>query len=465
MSDKRQKNQLELAFDEEYRGEAPKDLAGGTESLAAKRGTESLAIGERLMEEVCERENCKQALARVKANKGSSGVDGMTVQQLPKFLKQHWPVIRAQLLSGTYVPHPVKRVEIPKPDGNRFSAGVRKLGIPTVLDRFIQQAVMQVLQRRWDPTFSEHSHGFRPKRSAHQAVAKAQQYIAEGHRWVVDLDLEKFFERVNHDKLMAAIARRVTDKRVLRLIGAFLKVGVMENGLVSTAEEGTPQGGPLSPLLSNIVLDELDRELERRKHRFVRYADDCNIYVRSRRAGQRVMTSVTCFRTRRLQLKVNEAKSAVARPKERKFLGFSFSHNKEPKRRIAPKALMRCKQKIREMTRRTRGISLEQMLKELTAYLRDWKSYFGCCQTPSLLKALDEWIRRRLRSMIWKQGKRVKQRYAQLRHLGIGRDLAAQTAGSPHGPWHLANSPALSIALPLAYFDSVGLPRLFHGLA
>jgi RNA-directed DNA polymerase len=303
------------------------------------------------------------------------------------------------------------------------------------VDRLIQQAVMQVLQRRWDPTFSEHSHGFRPKRSAHQAVAKAQQYIAAGHRWVVDLDLEKFFDRVNHDKLMAAISRRVTDKRVLRLIGAFLKVGVLENGLVSPAEEGTPQGGPLSPLLSNIVLDELDRELERRKHCFVRYADDCNIYVRSQRAGQRVMTNVTRFLTRRLKLKVNEAKSA----------------------------LLRCRQKIRELTRRTRGISLEQMLKELTAYLRGWKSYFGFCQTPSLLKALDEWIRRRLRSMIWKQWKRGKQRYAKLRHLGIRRDLAAQTAGSPHGPWHLANSPALSSALPIAYFDSLALPRLFAG--
>ncbi|MGA7222231.1 MAG: group II intron reverse transcriptase/maturase [Candidatus Acidiferrales bacterium] len=408
------------------------------------------------MEEVCERENCWQAYKRVQANKGSPGIDGVKVGELSGYRKQHWPRIREQLLRGTYQPQAVRRVEIPKPDG-----GVRKLGIPTVLDRLIQQAVRQVLQRRWDPTFSEHSHGFRPKRSAHQAVAQAQQYIAAGNRWVVDLDLEKFFDRVNHDRLMRAIARRITDKRVLRLIGAFLKVGVLENGLGSPAEEGTPQGGPLSPLLSNIVLDELDRELERRKHRLVRYAEDCNIYVRSRGAGQRVMTSVTRFLTRRLKRKVNEAKSAVARPVERKFLGFSFSNNKEPKRRIAPKALLRCKQKIRERTRRTRGIRLEQMMKELAAYLRGWKSYFGFCQTPSLLKTLEEWIRRRLRSMIWKQWKRGKQRYAQLRHLGIGRDLAAQTAGSPHGPWHLANSPALSSALPIAYFDSLGLPRLF----
>ena len=264
---------------------------------------------------------------------------------------------------------------------------------------------------------------------------------------------------------MTAIARRVTDKRVLRLIGAFLKVGVLENGLVSPAEEGTPQGGPRSPLVSNIVLDELDRELERRKHHFVRYADDCNIYVRSQRAGQRVMNSVTGFLTRRLKLKVNESKSAVARPVERKFLGFSFSNNKEPKRRIAPKAVLRCKQKIRELTRRTRGISLEQMLKELTAYLRGWKSYFGFCQTPSLLQQLDQWIRHRLRSMIWKQWKRGKQRYRKLRQRGVGQQLAAQTAGSPHGPWRVANSPALAIALPLAYFDSLDLPRLFDGHA
>jgi RNA-directed DNA polymerase len=270
MSDKRQKNQLVLAFAERDRSETPKATQEGTESLTAKCETESSARQEQLMEEVCKRGNCWQAYKRVKANKGSPGIDGMKVGDLSGYLKQHWPTIREQLLKGTYRPQPVRRVEIPKPDG-----GVRKLGIPTVLDRLIQQAVMQVLQRRWDPTFSEHSHGFRPKRSAHQAIAKAQQYIAAGHRWVVDLDLEKFFDRVNHDKLMASISRRVTDKRVLRLIGAFLKVGVLENGLVSPAEEGTPQGGPLSPLLSNVVLDELDRELERRKHRFVRYADDC----------------------------------------------------------------------------------------------------------------------------------------------------------------------------------------------
>ena len=435
MSDKRQKNQLQmvLAFTSEGRSEAPTARREGTETLTAKRACESPAIPEQVMEEVCGRENLLRALRRVKSNKGSPGIDGMKVDELPGYLKQHWPAIREQLRNGTYKPQPVRRVEIAKPDG-----GVRQLGIPTVLDRFIQQAVMQVLQSKWDGTFSEHSHGFRPQRSAHQAVAKAQQYIAAGNRWVVDLDLEKFFDRVNHDRLMAAIARRVSDKRMLKLIRAFLESGVMENGLVSPAEEGTPQGGPLSPLLSNLVLDELDRELERRQHRFVRYADDCNVYVASERAGKRVMQSVTRFIRQRLKLKVNEAKNAVARPQERKFLGFSFTGGAEPKRRIAPQALLRCKQRARELTRRTRGISLPQMTKELASYLRGWKSYFGYCQTPSVLHGLDQWIRRRLRSVIWKQRKR-------------------------RASWRLANSPVLSAAFPIAYFDSLGLPRLAQG--
>jgi RNA-directed DNA polymerase len=456
MSDKRQKNQLELAFTDESRSEAPRVSAEGTESLAGKRGTESLAIGEQLMEEVCERENCKQALARVKANKGSPGVDGMTVHELPEFLRQHWPTIREQLWSGTYKPQPVRRMEIPKPDGG----GVRKLGIPSVLDRFIQQAVMQVLQRKWDPTFSDHSYGFRPGRSAHQAVAAAQQYIAAGYRWVVDLDLEKFFDRVNHDKLIAKIAERVSDKRLLKLVRAFLRAGVMEDGLVSPVDEGTPQGGPLSPLLSNIVLDELDRELERRGLHFARYADDSNIYVRSRRAGERVMESLTRFITAKLKLKVNQQKSAVARPWARKFLGFSFTSAGIPKRRIAPKAVDRFKERIRELTRRTRGVSMERMAEELSRYLRGWIGYFGKCETPSVLAGLEQWLRRRLRSAIWKQWKRGTVRFTELRKRGVGDDLAAQTAGSALGPWRLANSPALSIALSNAYFDSLGIPRL-----
>lgn len=455
MSGKRQKNQLVLAFLAEDRGEAPRAAEEGTESFVAKRRAESLAIGEEWMEEVCERENCKQALARVKANRGSAGVDGMTVEQLPEHLKQHWPAIREQLLSGTYRPQPVRRVEIPKPDGR-----MRKLGIPTVLDRFVQQAVMQVLQRRWDRTFSEHSYGFRPGRSAHQAVKQAQQCMAEGYRWVVDLDLEKFFDRVNHDKLMAKLAERVSDKHLLKLIRAFLGAGVMENGLVSPVDEGTPQGGPLSPLLSNIVLDEFDREVERRGLRFARYADDCNIYVRSRRAGSRVMESLARFITTKLKLKVNAQKSAVARPWERKFLGFSFTNEEAPRRRIAPKAVDRFKERVRELTGRTRGVSVERMAEDLSRYLRGWIGYFGKCETPSVLQGLERWIRHRLRSMVWKQWKRGTVRFAELHKRGVGRDLAAQTAGSAHGPWRLANSPALSLALPNAYFDSLGIPRL-----
>jgi len=455
MSDKRQKNQLVLAFTEMSRSEAPRDSGEGTETLMAKREAESMADREQLMAAVCERKNCKQALARVKSNKGSAGIDGMTVEQLPVYLKQHWPTIREQLLRGTYKPQPVKRVEIPKPDG-----GLRKLGIPTVLDRFIQQAVMQVLQRSWEQTFSAHSYGFRPGRSAHQAVSKAQQYIADGHGWVVDLDLEKFFDQVHHDRLMAKLAQRISDKQMLKLIRAFLRAGVLEGGLVSPVDEGTPQGGPLSPLLSNIVLDELDQELERRGHRFVRYADDCNIYVRSQRAGERVMKSVSQLITKKLKLKVNEQKSAVARPSKRKFLSFSFTWQREPKRRLAPKAIARFKQRVRELTRRTRGVKVETMVAQLSRYLRGWRGYFGFCQTPTVLRSLEEWLRRRLRSVVWKQWKYARVRFAELSKRGVGKDLAAQTAGSAHGPWRLSNSPALTIALPNAYFASLGLTPL-----
>src|SRR6202158_497782 len=392
-SDMRQNLQGELYFSSAPMGEARKAGREGVESLQAVHASESPASTNRLMEEVCERENLKEALRRVKVNKGSPGVDGMTVGAIPDYLKQHWPAIREQLLNGTYEPKPVRRVEIPKPD----AGGVRKLGIPTVLDRFIQQAVMQVLQRRWDQTFSDHSYGFRPKRSAHQAVAKAQQYVAEGYRWVVDFDLERFFDRVNHDKLMGQMAKRVEDKRLVKLIRAFLNAGVMENGLLSPSVEGTPQGGPLSPLLSNLVLDELDKQLERRGHRFVRYADDCNIYVRSERAGHRVMKSITRFITQRLKLQVNETKSAVARPQERKFLGFSFTTDPEVRRAIAPKALARFKDKIREITRQAKGIRIETTVKRLATYMVGWRGYFGFCETPEVLLGLLGWVRLRLR--------------------------------------------------------------------
>src|SRR6202161_3387054 len=380
-SDRRLNFQLRLDFSSAPTGEARQALREDIESLSAVHEPERPAKTCCIMEEVCERGNLKEALRQVRSNKGSAGVDGVTVDQLGDYLRQHWPVIREQLLNGTYEPKPVRRVEIPKPDGG----GARKLGIPTVLDRFVQQAVLQVLQRRWDPTFSDHSYGFRPGRSAHQAVAQAQQHIAAGYSWVVDLDLEKFFDRVNHDKLMGQIAKRVEDKRLLKLIRAFLNAGVMENGLVSPSVEGTPQGGPLSPLLSNLVLDELDRELERRGHRFVRYADDCNIYVRSERAGQRVMKSVTSFITGQLKLKVNENKSAVARPQERKFLGFTFTDGPEIKRAIAPKALTRFKDKICEITRQAKGISIETTVKRLATYMVGWRGYFGFCETPEVL--------------------------------------------------------------------------------
>jgi RNA-directed DNA polymerase len=407
------------------------------------------------MEEVCERRNLEAAFRRVQANKGAPGVDGMTVSALEAHLRQHWPSIREQLLSGTYQPQPVKRVEIPKPDG-----GIRKLGIPSVLDRFIQQALLQVLQRYWDRTFSNSSYGFRPGRSAHQAVTAAQGFIAEGYRWVVDLDLEKFFDRVNHDILMGRIAKRVRDRRVLLLIRAFLNAGVLENGLVSPTEEGTPQGGPLSPWLSNVMLDDFDRELERRGLKFARYADDCNIYVRSHRAGERVMASVTRFLTEQLKLKVNQSKSAVDRPSNRKFLGFSFTTGKVLKRCIAPKALTRFKERIRELTRRTRGISLEQMIATLSRYLQGWRGYFGHCQTPSVLQSLDSWIRRRLRAVLWRQWRTGRRRYAELRLRNVAHDLAAQTAGSCHGPWRISKSPAMHYAFPVRYFQSLGLRQL-----
>jgi len=349
----------------------------------------------------------------------------------------------------------VKRVEIPKPDG-----GSRKLGIPTVTDRFIQQAVLQVLSAKWDPTFSEHSYGFRPKRSAHQAVAAAQRCVSDGLRWVVDLDIEKFFDRVNHDRLMHRVAQRVKDKRVLAVIRAFLNAGVMENGLVGATTEGTPQGGPLSPLLSNLVLDELDKELEQRGHRFVRYADDCNVYVASERAGNRVMQSVARFLSQRLKLRINESKSAVDRPWRRTFLGFSFTSRTEPARRLSPQALGRFKTKVRELTRRNGGKSAEQMVAALKVFLTGWRGYYGFVETPSVLRELDAWIRRRLRCVLWKQWRHGRNRYRELVQRDVNPRLAACAAGSGLGPWPQSGMSALNAALPNSWFDSLGLPRL-----
>jgi RNA-directed DNA polymerase len=424
--------------------------------MAAFAEPESPSVCDRLMEEVCERENLKQALKRVKANKGAPGVDGMTVQALPAYLREHWPSLRAALLNGTYKPQPVRRVEIPKPDGG----GVRKLGIPSALDRFVQQALLQVLQRQWDPTFSGSSYGFRPGRSAHQAVAQAQSYIQSGYRWVVDLDLEKFFDRVSHDILMSRVAKRISDRRVLKLIRSFLTAGVMENGLVGATDEGTPQGGPLSPLLSNLMLDDLDRELERRGLRFVRYADDCHVYVRSERAGQRVMAGLKAFLTGRLKLKVNDTKSAVARPHTRKFLGFTFPAQAQVKRRIASTALARFKERIREMTQRSHGVSVDQMIGALNRYLTGWRGYFGFCETPRVLQRMEEWVRRRIRCFFWKQWRRGRTRFRELLARGVDRNLAAQTAGSPHNAWRLSNSPALQRALTNRFLRSPGLPSL-----
>ena len=455
MSGLRQSIQQELARAPIERGEAPIAGGPGAEPVVAKAECESPAATMHLMEKVCGRENLVRAWQRVRGNKGAPGVDGMTIDDAKSYLREHWPDIRSQLLAGAYRPQPVKRVEIPKPDG-----GVRKLGVPCVVDRLIQQALLQVLQKRWDPTFSEHSYGFRPGRSAHQAVAQAQRYVAEGYSVVVDLDLEKFFDRVNHDGLMARVAARIADKRVLKLIRAFLNAGVMEDGLVRPVDEGTPQGGPLSPLLSNLVLDDLDKELARRRLRFCRYADDCNIYVRSRRAGERVMASVSKFLTLRLKLKVNETKSAVARPEERKFLGFSIS-NDGSERRIAPKALDKFKARIRDMTCRTRGKSLPQVVDELKPYLIGWRSYFDFCQTPRVLTNLEAWTRRRLRMYLWRQWQNGHNRFKELRRRGVPKFLAAVAAGSPTGFWRMSGHPAVQMALRNHAFDALGLPRLY----
>jgi RNA-directed DNA polymerase len=437
--------QLELPV-VERRGEAAVGASGQDTPGGEERG----------MERVVERGNLLAALRRVKRNGGSPGIDEMTVEEWPGYRREHWPRIREGLRAGTSRPSPGKRVEIPKPGG-----GVRKLGMPTVLDRFVPQAVRQVLQPRWDPTFAEGSDGFRPGRSAHQAVAPAQRYLREGDRWVVDLDLEKFFDRGNQDKLMSLVKERVADRRVLKLIARDLKAGALtEEGLEATVE-GTPQGGPVSPLVANLLLDELDKEWERRGHRLVRDAEDSNIFGKSARAGQRVLASVTRFLERRLKLAVNAAKRAVARPWQRTLLGFTFTGHRPHRRRVSDKALEACTHEGRKLTSRTRGGSRRRVVGDLRQYLDGWYAYFGFTEAPSSFKELDSWIRRRLRGYLWKPWGR--RQYRQLRQHGVSRDLAGNTVNSAHGPWRLSRSPALAIALPGRSCDGLGVPRLHRG--
>ena len=408
-----------------------------------------------LLNQILSRENMLQALKRVEQNKGSHGVDRMPVQTLRQYLVENWHSIREAIFKGTYEPMPVRRVEIPKTGG-----GFRLLGIPTVRDRLIQQAIAQVLSKIYDPMFSEHSYGFRPNRSAHDAVREAKGYIKEGYRWVVDMDLEKFFDKVNHDRLMSTLAKRIKDKPLLKLIRKYLQAGVMMDGVISSTEEGTPQGGPLSPLLSNIVLDELDKELESRGHKFVRYADDCNVYVKSKRAGERTRASIQRFIEKKLRLKVNEKKSAVDRPWKRKFLGFSFTSSKEPKIRIAKESLKRMKKKIREITSRKMPYSMRYRMEKLNQYLMGWCGYFALADTKSLFIKLDGWIRRRLRMCQWKDWKKPKTRIRNLIHLGVPKGKAYEWGNSRKGYWRVSNSPILDKTLDISYWNNQGFKSL-----
>ena len=443
--------QLELPLS--IRGEAPRgERSEETPTVAS--GNERSGASD-LMERVVNPSNIQAALKRVRQNKGSPGIDGMTVEELSDYLQGHWDGIREELLAGTYQPKPVRKQLIPKSGG-----GMRELGIPTVLDRMIQQALLQVLQPRFDSTFSTHSHGFRPGHSAHQAICEAQSYVQEGRRWVVDIDLEKFFDRVNHDVLMGRLAKRIEDKRCLRLIRRYLESGIMVDGVVVEKEEGRPQGGPLSPLLANILLDEVDKELERRGHAFVRYADDCNVYVRSKRAGERVMEAMKSLYAK-LRLRINEEKSAVAKVWHRKFLGMSFwaGPGGVIKRRVAPKALEKMKDRVREMTSRNRGRSLTQTVRELRGYLKGWKEYFQLAETPRVFRRLDGWIRHRLRVVQLKQWKRGRTVFRKLRARGATPRIAAMVAAHTRR-WWWNGAQMIHIVLPESYFDELGLPRL-----
>jgi len=431
----------------------PSGYAGAPSSSSAQIVPSSREVRNDLLERMLERENLLLAYKRVVQNGGAPGVDGVTVTELQAYLKTHWETVKAELLAGTYKPMPVKRVEIPKPGG-----GVRLLGIPTVMDRLLQQALLQVMNSIFDAHFSWYSYGFRPGKRAHDAVKQAQQYIQNGLRWIVDMDLEKFFDRVNHDILMARVARKVADKRILRLIRAYLNAGVMEGGVCQKTEEGTPQGGPLSPLLANILLDDLDKELTKRGHKFVRYADDCNIFVASRRAGERVMESVIGFVEGKLKLKVNRDKSAVDRPWNRKFLGFSFLSNRQVTIRLAPKTISRFKEKIRELTDRTRSMSMDDRITRLNRYLMGWMGYFRLASAKNHCKRFDQWIRRRLRMCLWKQWKRVKTRIRELRALGVPEWAVLKMANSRRGAWEMSRN--TNNALPTSHWESKGLKSL-----
>lgn len=440
-------------------GRNPQGPAVCASSLTARKENSRRKI-QGLMEAVVERENMFKALRQVEANKGSAGIDGVSVAALRASLREHWPRIREELLDGRYQPQPVREVEIPKPGGK----GMRQLGIPTVMDRLIQQALNQVLQPIFDPDFSESSYGFRPGRSTHRAVLKAGEYAAEGRRWVVDMDLEKFFDRVNHDILMARLAREIGDKRVLRLIRRYLQAGVMVGGVVSSRTEGTPQGGPLSPLLSNILLDDLDKELEKRGHAFCRYADDCNIYVKSKRAGQRVLESLTRFLANRLKLKVNAEKSAVARPWNRKFLGYSMTFHLKPRLKVAEASVDRMKAKLQELFRTGRGRSIGTLIEELTPILRGWANYFRLSEVKGIFEELDGWVRRKLRCILWRQWKRPYTRAKNLMKYGLGEERAWRSATNGRGPWWNSGASHMNRCFPKRFFDQLGLLSLLDQL-
>jgi len=431
----------------------PRGYVGAPSSLPAQVAPSSREGQSDLLERMLERDNLRLAYKRVVQNGGAPGVDGVTVAELQVYLNTHWERVKSELLAGTYKPAPVRRVEIPKPGG-----GVRLLGIPTVMDRLLQQALLQVMNPIFDAHFSWYSYGFRPGKRAHDAVLQAQRYIRDGYRWVVDIDLEKFFDRVNHDMLMARVARKVKDKRVLKLIRAYLNAGVMINGVCQRTEEGTPQGGPLSPLLANILLDDLDKELTRRGLRFVRYADDCNIFVASKRAGERVMESVIRLLEGKLKLKVNRDKSAVDRPWNRKFLGFSFLSDKEATIRIAPKTISRFKERVREITSRSRPIPMEERIRRLNQYTMGWVSYFRLASMKNHCERFDQWIRRRLRMCLWKQWKRVRTRIRELRALGVPVWACFVMANSRRGPWEMSRN--INNALPTSYWEAKGLKSM-----